>query len=320
MNQKKTSKKTSLFEPTFSRVSSVPKENYRIARPSSELPKQQEKDDLKKDDLQTDFKPLEKYYENLNNPLNLNNDLNTSGSQESSQQFGNLSSNISSNISSNLSSNLSSNQQLSTNQNDLNNQTAEQMDRKSNYSSYFGINRLTNYFGYNRDNKDQSNQFNQATEVEPANANLDQSVDNFSAPQTIHKTPQLTPSASTSSFINNAILLKSDPYQLPKAHWFYKVPLNNKQKDSNNDKAYEDQIDESPELNQPFDDSNQDENWLPFAFHDNAALEKAYQDLDANPNVVVPTNGNRYDCYIKDRYRKSVYWEDENQPIRRCTW
>lgn len=37
-------------------------------------------------------------------------------------------------------------------------------------------------------------------------------------------------------------------------------------------------------------------------------------------NVVLGTDGGRYDVYLYDRMRKSVYWEEEPAEVRRCTW
>lgn len=37
-------------------------------------------------------------------------------------------------------------------------------------------------------------------------------------------------------------------------------------------------------------------------------------------SVVLGTDGGRYDVYLYDRMRKSVYWEEEPAEVRRCTW
>lgn len=37
-------------------------------------------------------------------------------------------------------------------------------------------------------------------------------------------------------------------------------------------------------------------------------------------NVVLGTDGGRYDVYLYDRVRKAVYWEEEPAEVRRCTW
>lgn len=34
----------------------------------------------------------------------------------------------------------------------------------------------------------------------------------------------------------------------------------------------------------------------------------------------VPTDGGRYDVILSDRKRESIFWEEEPNPIRRCTW
>lgn len=37
-------------------------------------------------------------------------------------------------------------------------------------------------------------------------------------------------------------------------------------------------------------------------------------------NVVLCTDGGRYDVQLYDRTRTSVYWEEEPTEVRRCTW
>lgn len=37
-------------------------------------------------------------------------------------------------------------------------------------------------------------------------------------------------------------------------------------------------------------------------------------------NVIVRTDGGRYDVQLYDRMRSAVYWEEENTEVRRCTW
>lgn len=37
-------------------------------------------------------------------------------------------------------------------------------------------------------------------------------------------------------------------------------------------------------------------------------------------NVIVRTDGGRYDVQLYDRQRTAVYWEEEPTEVRRCTW
>lgn len=34
----------------------------------------------------------------------------------------------------------------------------------------------------------------------------------------------------------------------------------------------------------------------------------------------IPTDGGRYDVILSERQRSAVYWEEEPNAIRRCTW
>lgn len=312
MNQKKTSKKTSLFAPTYSSTS-VSKDNLRIAKPASII---ESKVETKKDQKQHDFE-LSRYYENLNSQFDLN--LNDSRLINSpiSQATNHLSQNDS-----------SINQELNQKVNSELDQEMNQ-ENKKNYSSYFGIEKLTNYFSYstksettdnNQTNSsgNKSDNQNQQTPLQNPNS-LNDNYDNFMNSRIDSASELPNQIMSTNQSISNLMNFhESNSYHPPKPHWFYKLSSSNKRKDSsNNDKViYEDQ----DQFCQTDNDSTTDENWLPFAFHDSDALEKAYQSLDSNPNIIVPTNGDRYDCYIKDRFRKSVYWAEPDQEIRRCTW
>ncbi|XP_042314626.1 SEC23-interacting protein isoform X2 [Sceloporus undulatus] len=61
--------------------------------------------------------------------------------------------------------------------------------------------------------------------------------------------------------------------------------------------------------------------WMPFSLLDSAALEEVYNSVQPDPeNVVLSTDGGRYDVYLYDRVRKAVYWEEEHSEVRRCTW
>lgn len=37
-------------------------------------------------------------------------------------------------------------------------------------------------------------------------------------------------------------------------------------------------------------------------------------------NVIVRTDGGRYDVQLYDRMRTAVYWEEDPTEVRRCTW
>ncbi len=36
--------------------------------------------------------------------------------------------------------------------------------------------------------------------------------------------------------------------------------------------------------------------------------------------VLVPTDGGRYDVDLRRRQRQSVYWEEPSSEVRRCSW
>ncbi|NXU79812.1 S23IP protein, partial [Oreotrochilus melanogaster] len=61
--------------------------------------------------------------------------------------------------------------------------------------------------------------------------------------------------------------------------------------------------------------------WMPFSILDSAKLEEIFNSVQPDPeNVVLSTDGGRYDVYLYDRTRKAVYWEEEPSEVRRCTW
>lgn len=60
---------------------------------------------------------------------------------------------------------------------------------------------------------------------------------------------------------------------------------------------------------------------MPFSVLDSLNLEEIYNSVQPDPeSVVLGTDGGRYDVYLYDRMRKSVYWEEEPAEVRRCTW
>ncbi|XP_060097495.1 SEC23-interacting protein isoform X1 [Heteronotia binoei] len=61
--------------------------------------------------------------------------------------------------------------------------------------------------------------------------------------------------------------------------------------------------------------------WMPFSVLDSTHLEELYNSVQPDPeNVVLSTDGGRYDVHLYDRVRKAVYWEEEPSEVRRCTW
>ncbi|XP_061647021.1 SEC23-interacting protein isoform X2 [Phyllopteryx taeniolatus] len=61
--------------------------------------------------------------------------------------------------------------------------------------------------------------------------------------------------------------------------------------------------------------------WLPFSIIDSLQLEETYNSVQPDPeNVIVRTDGGRFDVHLYDRMRSAVYWEEENSEVRRCTW
>ncbi|KAB5581641.1 hypothetical protein PHYPO_G00178100 [Pangasianodon hypophthalmus] len=61
--------------------------------------------------------------------------------------------------------------------------------------------------------------------------------------------------------------------------------------------------------------------WLPFSILDSIRLEETFNSVQPDPeNVIVSTDGARYDVQLYDRIRTAVYWEEEPTEVRRCTW
>ncbi|XP_076830402.1 SEC23-interacting protein isoform X2 [Brachyhypopomus gauderio] len=61
--------------------------------------------------------------------------------------------------------------------------------------------------------------------------------------------------------------------------------------------------------------------WLPFSIVDSIQLEETFNSVQPDPeNVVVCTDGGRYDVQLYDHIRTAVYWEEEPAEVRRCTW
>ncbi|KAM8859855.1 SEC23-interacting protein [Spinachia spinachia] len=61
--------------------------------------------------------------------------------------------------------------------------------------------------------------------------------------------------------------------------------------------------------------------WLPFSIIDSLQLEETYNSVQPDPeNVMIRTDGGRYDVQLYDRLRTPVYWEEEPTEVRRCSW
>uniref|UniRef100_A0A8C4VJ23 DDHD domain containing 2 n=1 Tax=Gopherus evgoodei TaxID=1825980 RepID=A0A8C4VJ23_9SAUR len=62
------------------------------------------------------------------------------------------------------------------------------------------------------------------------------------------------------------------------------------------------------------------ERWIPFSQQDSEKLEEAHNSRKDDEQLVVPTEGGRYDVHLKKRLRCAMYWEEEVSEVRRCTW
>ncbi|XP_017320014.1 SEC23-interacting protein isoform X2 [Ictalurus punctatus] len=61
--------------------------------------------------------------------------------------------------------------------------------------------------------------------------------------------------------------------------------------------------------------------WLPFSILDSIQLEETFNSVQPDPeNVIVSTDGGRYDVQLYDRIRTAVYWEEDPTEVRRCSW
>ncbi|XP_038044465.1 phospholipase DDHD2-like isoform X2 [Patiria miniata] len=62
--------------------------------------------------------------------------------------------------------------------------------------------------------------------------------------------------------------------------------------------------------------------WNPFSIMDSIRLDEAlhasYNNL--NEDIIISTNGGRYDVNIQQRQRHAVYWDERPSSVRRCTW
>ena len=91
----------------------------------------------------------------------------------------------------------------------------------------------------------------------------------------------------------------------PLYHWYYKVL----------EKSYN-------VLNPTIDTQTVKESWKPFSMRDSMSLEHFYE-MDKNTDVLIPTDGGRYDVDIPKRIKTPVYWKDglnDEIEVRRASW
>lgn len=105
-------------------------------------------------------------------------------------------------------------------------------------------------------------------------------------PQPTEVSPSLNSSGSFEAVETDA----ANKYELVSPHWFYCKVADSR------------------------------ERWIPFSGQDSEKLEHCYQSSKDSEELVVPTEGGRYDVYLKKRLRCAVYWEEEDSEVRRCTW
>eukprot|EP00057_Strongylocentrotus_purpuratus_P034703 XP_796242.3 PREDICTED: phospholipase DDHD2 [Strongylocentrotus purpuratus] len=62
--------------------------------------------------------------------------------------------------------------------------------------------------------------------------------------------------------------------------------------------------------------------WVPFSIIDSIKLEEAMlrAQTSSESNIIISTNGGRYDVSLSERLRFAIYWDEQPSPVRRCTW
>ncbi|KAB5543726.1 hypothetical protein PHYPO_G00082900 [Pangasianodon hypophthalmus] len=80
-----------------------------------------------------------------------------------------------------------------------------------------------------------------------------------------------------------------EPYTPVRCHWFYKQTADGR------------------------------DSWKPFSSEDSQRLEEAHTH-GGDDEVVVATEGRRYDVRLKERRRYAVYWDQAPSEVRRCSW
>ncbi|XP_051541665.1 phospholipase DDHD2 [Myxocyprinus asiaticus] len=84
----------------------------------------------------------------------------------------------------------------------------------------------------------------------------------------------------------------AEPYEPVQYHWFYNQLVDSK------------------------------DSWQPFSREDSQRLEDAYNRVgkSGKEEVVVATEGRRYDVRLRERRRYAMYWEQAPTEVRRCSW
>uniref|UniRef100_A0A8C6VIZ7 DDHD domain containing 2 n=1 Tax=Naja naja TaxID=35670 RepID=A0A8C6VIZ7_NAJNA len=124
---------------------------------------------------------------------------------------------------------------------------------------------------------------------------LEEEVDEFIG-GTMSTTEQQSTEASPSSNSNSSTYYEAveaeaaNKYEPVSPHWFYCRTVDSREK------------------------------WIPFSEQDSEKLETAYQSSKHCKELIVPTEGGRYDVHLKKRVRYAVYWEEAESEVRRCTW
>uniref|UniRef100_A0AAZ3RMG7 C20G8.02-like WWE domain-containing protein n=1 Tax=Oncorhynchus tshawytscha TaxID=74940 RepID=A0AAZ3RMG7_ONCTS len=64
------------------------------------------------------------------------------------------------------------------------------------------------------------------------------------------------------------------------------------------------------------------DSWFPFNREDSSRLEEAHKHGETRgvEEMVVATEGRRFDVRLKERRRYAVYWEQPPSEVRRCSW
>ena len=65
-----------------------------------------------------------------------------------------------------------------------------------------------------------------------------------------------------------------------------------------------------------------EDHWTPFSCVDSGRLEQQFLTPhdQQQKEVIIPTDGGRYDVNFRQRIRQAIYWDEEPCPVRRCTW
>ncbi|XP_020641788.3 triacylglycerol hydrolase DDHD2 [Pogona vitticeps] len=102
--------------------------------------------------------------------------------------------------------------------------------------------------------------------------------------------PSLSSNSNSSSYYDAVEAESANKYEPVSPHWFYCKEVDSR------------------------------ERWIPFSGQDSEKLEIAHQSSKHCGDLVVPTEGGRYDVHLQKRLRCAVYWEETESEVRRCTW